>query len=222
MERLCQSLRLLQLAFGACDDGVVKRLTAVNRLAGIADELDRSKLWHRSSVVAGYVFGVMLDGASDVERIQIALVVDEPVEDVPWMSHPVHLEALASLLRFDKLPMLWRWRPSGWPVWNHEIIRAVSFWSTTSGRDQAVIDALASGHLDLVQFVEPMDPVELVAQLRTERDVARRHLADAVAGFHEREWRGEHKGGGIYPGDHLWSAAAGFLDLDSAVERLNR
>lgn len=157
--------------FDACDDGVVKRSTAATRLAGIADDLDRSKLWHGSSVVAGYVFGGMLEGAGDVERIQTALVVDEPVEDVPWMSHPVHLEALASLLRFDKLPMLWRWRPSGWPVWNHEIIRAVSFWSTTSGRDQAVIDALASGHLDLAQFVELMDSEELVAQLRIERDV---------------------------------------------------
>lgn len=107
-------------------------------------------------------------------------------------------------------------------MWNHEITRAVSFWSTTSGSDQAVIEGLASGHLDLMQFVAPVDSEELVAQLRIERDVARRHLADAVAGFHEREWRGEHKGDGVYPGDHLWSAAAGFLDLDDAVERLER
>ena len=136
------------------------------------------------------------------------------------MSHPVHLEALASLLRFDKLPMTWRWRPSAWPVWNHEITRAVLFWSATSGSDQAVLEALASGDLDRLQLAEPADSEELVAQLRKERDVARRHLAATVSGFHEREWRSEHKGDGVYPEDHLWSAAAGLLDLDDAVEQL--
>src|SRR3954453_2820522 len=205
-----------------CDDGRVKRSTAINRLREVADELERAKQWHESSVVAGYVFGVVLDDVGDVDRIQIALVVDEPAGDVPWMSQPAHLEALASLLRFDKLPVTWRWRPSAWPVWNHEITRAVAFWSSTSGSDQGVVDALATGHLELVRFVEPANSDELVAQLRTERDVARQHLAKAVAGFHEREWRGEHKGGGVYPADHLWSAAAGFLDLDNGVERLER
>jgi hypothetical protein len=194
----------------------------VSRLAEIADELERSKLWRGSNVVAGYVFGAMLEAAGDLERIQIALTVDEPAEKVPWMSHPADLEALASLLRFDKLPMTWRWRPSAWPVWNHEINRAVCFWSTTAGSDQAVIDAVAAGRIHQLQLVEPADPEELIAQVRIERDIARAHLANAVSGFHEREWRREHKGDGVYPGDHLWSAAAGFLDLDNAVERLER
>jgi hypothetical protein len=47
----------------------------------------------------------------EVERIQIALVVDESAENVPWVSHPARLEALASMLRFDRLPVSWRWRP---------------------------------------------------------------------------------------------------------------
>jgi hypothetical protein len=221
MERLRQSSGAFALCgFGACDDGVVKRSTAVNRLAEIAAELERSKLWRGATVVAGYVFGATLENVDDVERVQIAVTVDEPVENVPWMSHPAHLEALASLLRFDKLPMSWWWRPMAWPVWNHEITRAACFWSAQDGVDQAVLDALAAGSYDQLQFVEPSSAEELIAQVRTERDIARRHLEDAVAGFHEREWRREHKGDGVYPGDHLWSAAAGFLDLDNSVERL--
>jgi hypothetical protein len=35
--------------------------------------------------------------------------------------------------------------------------------------------------------------------------------------FHDRTWRREHRGEGVYPQDHLWSAAAAFLDLDDAV-----
>ena len=68
---------------GARDDDVVKRSTAVNRLAEIATELDRSKLWSGSTVVAGYLFGDLLEGPGDVERIEIALVVDEPAEMCP-------------------------------------------------------------------------------------------------------------------------------------------
>ena len=78
-------------------------------------------------MVAAYVFGAVLDRVSELEVVQLALVVDEPPEDVPWMSRPARLEALASLCRFDKLPMSWRWRPAEWPVWNHEINRAVRF-----------------------------------------------------------------------------------------------
>jgi hypothetical protein len=214
--------RWSQPRFGECDDVAVKRSTAVNRLAEIATELERSKQWRGAIVVATYVFGSIVEEDGDVERILIALAVDEPVENVPWMSNPPRLEALASLLRFDKLPMSWWWRPSAWPVWNHTITRAVCFWSAAGGSDQTVFDALAAGRIDQLHFVEPGGTEELVAQLRAERDVARSHLEESVAGFHDREWRREHRGDGVYPGDHLWSAAAGFVDLDNALTRLER
>lgn len=204
------------------DDGAMKRSTAISRLSDVADGLERSKIWPEPGVIAGYVFGALLDPAADVERVQLALVVDEPVEDVPWMSRPRHLEALASLLRFDKLPISWWWRPSAWPVWNHEITRAVSFWSATAGSDQGVFDALSAGHVDKLEFVEPTHAEQFIEELEVEREVSRRHLTDAVAGLYDRDWRRERTGDGVYPADHLWWATAGYLDLDNAVTDAGR
>lgn len=200
----------------------MKRSTAISRLADVAAELERSKLWPGPAVVAGYIFGGILQPVGEVERVQIALAVDEPAQDVPWMSHPRELEALASLLRFDKLPMAWWWRPASWPIWNHEISRAVCFWSATAGLDQEVLDAQTAGRIDQLQFVEPADGEQLVEQLIRERDVGRHHVTRAVAGFYDRDWRHEHTGDGVYPGDHLWWATAGYLDLDNAVKGSGR
>jgi hypothetical protein len=195
----------------------MKRLTAVNRLREIAGELERAKPWPGPTIVAGYVFGELIEATGDVERIQIALVVDEAVENVPWLSHPARLEALASTLRFDKLPMSWWWRPQQWPVWNHAITRAVCVWSASAGSQPDVLDALAAARTDQLEFAEPSDDAQLVAQLRVERDLARRHLEATVSSFHDREWRRDHKGDGVYPEQHLWLAAAGYLDLDNTL-----
>ena len=121
MERSRQSWnRSPSLRTLARDDGAMKRSTAISRLSDVADGLERAKVWPEPCIIAGYVFGALLDPAGDLERVQLALVVDEPSDDVPWMSRPRHLEAVASLLRFDKLPVSWCWRPTAWPVWNRE------------------------------------------------------------------------------------------------------
>lgn len=60
------------------------------------------------TLVAAYVFGTLLDPLSELEAVQLALLVGEPPEEVPWMSRPARLEALASLCRFDKLPVAQR------------------------------------------------------------------------------------------------------------------
>lgn len=171
-------------------------------------------------MVAAYVFGALLDPVSELEVAQLVLVVDEPPEDVPWMSHPAHLEALASFCRFDKLPLSWRWRPAAWPVWNHEITRAVRFWSSGGGRDEAALSALADVSASDAPVEEPASPEALAGQLRIERDVSRAHLATVTARYFDRDWRREHSGAGIYPEDHLWWATAAFLDLDDAVAGL--
>ena len=87
-----------------------------------------------------------------------------------------------------------------------------------------MLEAFASGRLDRAATEKPADTDELLAELIVERDVGRRHLATVTASFHERDWRREHRGGGIYPEDHLWWAAAGCLDLvtpsvDSSVDQ---
>lgn len=210
--RWCSQLR---------DDGGVKRSTAINRLGDVADALDRAVQWPGPPVVAAYVFGAVLDRVSELEVVQLALVVDEPPEDVPWMSRPARLEALASLCRFDKLPMSWRWRPAEWPVWNHEISRAVRFWSSGGGRDDVALSALADVSRSGAPVEEPGSPEALARQLTIERDISRANLASVRAQFYDRDWRREHSGAGTHPEDHLWWATAGFLDLDDAIAAID-
>jgi hypothetical protein len=136
---------------------------------------------------------------------------------VPWLASPAHLEALADSLRLSKLPVSWWWRPTDWPVWNHTISRAVRFWSVDGGRDQRALDALTTGAPEPVAVEAPWDCSDLLAQLLVDRDVARRHLVTVTESFHDPDWRREHRGGAIYPENHLWSAAAAFLELDDAL-----
>ena len=198
------------------DDAVMKRSTVMSRLCDVADGLDRAAQWSGVTVVGGYVFGSLLEPAAEIERLELALVVAESPEVVPWMARPARLEALAELLRLPKLPVSWWWRPVAWPVWNHTISRAVRFWSSDGGRDQRAFDGLASGRLEGVVVEVPAGSGEFAAQLLVERDAAREHLARVTGLFYDREWRRECRGGD-YPESHLWSAAAAYLELDDAV-----
>lgn len=64
--------------------------------------------------------------------------------------------------------------------------------------------------------VEP-SPEEWRAQLGAERAVARRHLATVLDHYHDRDWRREHQGFGVYPEDHLWRAAQGLREIEDAL-----
>jgi hypothetical protein len=198
----------------------VKRATAIGRLTDVVDGLDRGRGWPNSTLTAAYVFGAVLEPDAELDRVDLVFGVDEPPDAVPWMSRPAHLEAFAASLRFTKLPLSWHWRPVQWPVWNHEISRAVRFWTTDGGGDERVLAALGSGRLDDVAFDAPADRDALAAQLVIERDVSRRQLSALTASFYDQAWRRGHRGDGVYPEDHLWRAAAGFVDLDDAISRL--
>jgi hypothetical protein len=168
----------------------------------------------------GYVFGGLLERDAQLERIELALVVAESPETVPWRARPARLEALAESLRLPKLPVSWWWRPADWPVWNHTISRAVRFWSADGGRDQRALDGLAAGRLENVAVEAPASRGELAAQVLAERDVARQHLVTVTESFYDPDWRRDHRGGGIYAENHRWSATAAYLDLDDALQRL--
>jgi hypothetical protein len=57
--------RLTAMKTLARDDGGMKRSTAISRLSEIADGLERSKVLSGPGVIAGYVFGGLLDPAGD-------------------------------------------------------------------------------------------------------------------------------------------------------------
>jgi hypothetical protein len=207
--------------FGCATMMGMKRSTAIGRLSEVAEELDRASQWSEVSVIAGYVYGALVDGDDELEYVLIALVVDEPAERVPWLSRPAHLEALAKFIRLDKVPIGWWWRPVEWPVWNHQIPRAACFWTRDNGRDERVIEALRAHSIDGIQLAEPADADSLRAQVEVERATARRHLASVTNSFGDRDWRRDHKGDGAYPEDALWAAAAGFVELDDWLNAPN-
>ena len=199
----------------------MKRSTAIGRLNDVAAELDRARQWSEVSVIAGYVYGALVDGDDELEYVSIALVVDEPADDVPWLSRPAHLEALAKFIRLDKLPIVWRWRPAEWPVWNHQIPRAACFWTRDNGRDEHVIEALALDRSMTSSSPSPQTPTPCENRSRPSVQRARRHLASVTNSFGDRDWRRDHKGDGAYPEDTLWAAAAGFVELDDWLNAPN-
>jgi hypothetical protein len=204
-----------------CDDATVKRSTAISRLSDVLEGLDRAAKWPETTVTAAFVYGGLLEGEPELDRVELAFVVAEPAEAVPWMARPARLDALAAILRFTKLPLSWRWRPAEWPVWNHEIERALRVWNADGGRDQAALDALATRQLDHVTLDAPASTDALIAELLVERDVGRRHLTTVTESFYDRDWQREHRGDGVHAEDHLWWASAAFLDLDDAIQRLS-
>jgi hypothetical protein len=196
----------------------VKYSTAVARLRQVASDLDdHVSSWGDSMIVEAHVFGEVVAGPETVEVIWLALVVDLPVEEVTWLARPAQAEASVSLLRFDKYPLRWWWRPTAWPVWNHRISRPVRFWSRRDGPDEVALGQLADRRLPDLEFHGLPDQSGLRAQLQVELEASRRHLERVVDSYHDRGWRRDHKGFGVYPEDHLWWATQGFLELDDAL-----
>jgi hypothetical protein len=201
----------------------VKYSTAIGRLRQVADELtDHTSTWGNSVIVEAHVFGDLLAGPDTIEVIWMALVVDLPVEEVTWLARPAQAEATASILRLDKYPLRWRWRPTVWPVWNHAISGPVRFWSKELGPDQTTLGLLADRRLGELAVLEPVDQAAYQAQLQTELETSRRHLGRVVDSYHDRDWRWDHKGFGVYPEDHLWWATQGFLELDDALRAIDQ
>ncbi|MDH3260020.1 MAG: hypothetical protein OEM81_12605 [Acidimicrobiia bacterium] len=201
----------------------MKYNSAIGRLRQVADELtDHTSTWGNSVIVEAHVFGDLLAGPDTIEVIWLALVVDLPVEDVTWLARPAQAEATASILRFDKYPLRWRWRPTVWPVWNHTISRPVRFWSKEHGPDQTALEILANRRLGELAVLEPTDQAAYRAQLQTELEASRRHLGRVVNSYHDRNWRRDHNGFGVYPEDHLWWATQGFLELDDALQEIDQ
>ncbi len=206
-------------AFGECSwhNRVVKYSTAVRRLGSVAESLSMEASFGEILITDAYVFGDLLSGPESLDVVSMAFVVDLPVSEVPWCARPVRVEALAESLRLDKVPVSRWWRPADWPVWNHEIVKAVRIWSQRDGVDEDVLALVAQRRFNELSYVEPSSRDEFLEQLRTERRVARQHLNEVLDRYHERDWQRSHRSGGMYPEDHLWWAAEAFRELDEAV-----
>ncbi len=192
--------------------------TALRRLRVIAEECDEiSRLWdHPPALVAAYAFGAVLKHPADLPLVQLALVLDLPVEDLAWCTQPVPAARLASLLALEKAPVDWYWRPTGLPVANHLIHRPLRIWTHVGGVDGTALDALARRAAEPLRLPPP-DPRQEAEQLRAELAASLAHLRRLEAAYWERDWRVAHRGSGVHPENHLWDAVHGYFDLVDAV-----
>jgi hypothetical protein len=70
------------------EDAAMKRSTAISRLRDVVEALDRASTWPETTVTSAFVFGALLDAPFELDRVNVALVVDEPAQTVPWLAHP--------------------------------------------------------------------------------------------------------------------------------------
>ena len=192
--------------------------TAIRRLRTIAEDCDRhARFWEEPLVVGAYLYGDLLEGPEEIERLQIALVIDLPPEEVTWWAEPPPAAAFAEVIGLGKVPVEWWWRPVLWPVWNHEIRGPVRFWSL-DGLDEEVLEAITERRLGELHRLVPT-PAEELEQLQEELSASLVHLRRVTESYWDREWRRDHRGLGVYPEHHLWRAAQGYLDLVTAVDQ---
>lgn len=204
-------------------DGHVKLATAVHHLDEMADA-STENLRLRDTGIGWplqelWVTGGLLETPGSLEWGSVVLVVDLPADELTWLARHPAAEWIGSQLRLGKRPFGWAYRPSAWPVWNHQNRRLARFWSADLGKHTDVLHLLQGRVVDRLPVVEP--PVEaLLEQLTEELDASRRHLCQVLAHYWEPDWRRDHKGYDESPEDHLWRAAKAVSEIEQAVSEL--
>jgi hypothetical protein len=123
---------------------------AVEKLRILAEECDSQRAWPGEDPLLreAHVFGDLLEGPDELERVDLALVLGLPPERVAWASTPRGAMWLEESLRLNSGGFAYYWRSYLDPVGNHRIVRPVRFWSRESGPDEKVLQALAERRLD--------------------------------------------------------------------------
>lgn len=159
------------------------------------------------------VFGGLLGRVGDLDVVEVALAVDLPAADVPWLSRPAGAQHWASMTRLDKNPVVGLWRSDRVPVWNHHVVRPLVVWDVAGGRRDEALAAVRAGE------AEPLRPAAPTAQdleqrLRDEVDLSLAALRRRTREYDERRWGP----GKLTPAsDALWDASSGYLDLLDAL-----
>jgi hypothetical protein len=158
-----------------------------------------------------WVGGALLEPVDRLDSYDVALVLDAPADEVTWRAYDHTGAWIAERMRLTKLPVAWFVRPAERPLHDRRMRGMVRVWST-AGADHGAIDRLRHG--DATEAAAPAATAQLVAELAE----CRRHLATVLDRYHDRDWRREHTGGGVYPEDHLWRAAQAVRELTDAIE----
>ncbi|MEU4740750.1 hypothetical protein AB0G02_09820 [Actinosynnema sp. NPDC023658] len=170
---------------------------------------------HPLRVVRLWAAGDVLGTPRDLERVTVAVVVDLPVDDVPWLSEPQGAEHWANATRMSRNPIRALWRSAHAPVWNHAIDRPALVWDAVDGTAEETLAALAEGRGEDVRLPAP-GADEFRARLRDELAVSLRALRRHTRAYEEKRWS---PGKLTAVSDALWRVGDGYLDVLDAVER---
>jgi hypothetical protein len=201
------------------EDERVKWTRAVHHLEALAHTC--AEMAHRPSsifplrVVQLWAVGDVLGPVRDLDTVTVALAVDLPVDEVPWLSEPLGAQHWASATRLTKNPIVPLWRSAHAPVWNHRIDRPALLWDAERGVAEEALAALQQGRADDVRQPGPT-PQELRARLDEELAVSLRALRGHTRAYEDRRW----SPGKLEPvADALWRAGDGYLDVLDAVRK---
>jgi hypothetical protein len=200
---------------GMGEDGPVKWSRAVQHveeLAAKCGELAAGSI-QPLRVVEVWAVGDILGAPRDVERVTVALVVDLPVDDVPWLSEPPGAEHWANASRVSRNPIRPFWRSSRAPVWNHCVDRPALVWDAVDGTVEKTLAALADGRGEDVRLPAP-GADELRARLRDELAVSLAALRRHTRAYEDKRWA---PGKLTTVSDALWRVSDGYLDVLDAV-----
>jgi hypothetical protein len=160
-----------------------------------------------------WAVGDILGPVRDIDTVTVALAVDLPVDDVPWLSEPAGAQHWSSATRLAREPIRALWRSAAAPVWNHHIDRPVLVWDSADQVADEVIAAIRDGQAESIRPPAP-SAAELRARLDDELAVSLRALSERTLAYADRRW----KPGKLEPvADALWRAGDGYLDVLRAV-----
>jgi hypothetical protein len=189
----------------------VKWTRAVHHLSELAekcDEIARLPIY-QLKVRRLWAVGDILGPAGDLDQVIVALAVDLPREDVPWLSEPSGAEHWANAARLPKNPIRPLWRSTHAPVWNHLIDRPALVWSAEDGVAEDTLAAVRDGRGEEVRTGAP-DPADLHRRLQDELEISLDAMRRQTRVYEERRW----SPGKLTPvADALWRVTDGYLDL---------
>lgn len=188
----------------------MKWTRAVHHLTELAEKCGEMQgPFFRFEVVELWVFGDLLGVPKDLDRIEVALVTDLPVDEVPWLTEPQGAEHWANASRLSRNPIKPFWRSADAPVWNHYVERPALAWSKADGIAEETLVAVSDGTGELVRLPAP-EPDELRKRVDDELAVSLAALRGANETYTDRRWAP----GKLTPyADALWLTTTGYLDL---------
>jgi hypothetical protein len=110
----------------------MKRSTAIGHLVETG-QVSSEQLRFRGTDIGWpveelWVTGDLLSLADTVDAGSVVIALDVPPDEAPWLAINPAGEWAAEQLRLRKRPLLWCYRPLGWPVWNHQHRRLARYW----------------------------------------------------------------------------------------------